>query len=205
MLHKAIIEIGVNKAQDTIRLHKAHYKSGYKYYGFEPLQFLNNTITSICGDLENFTLVNKAIDTEEGIKEFFIQHTSGDISGCSSLNTFNTELEKRYRNRNFVYSGSENVECIRMDTFIEQNDISAIPFMHCDAQGNDLKVLQSFGNSIDKLEAGVVEASMNNSLYNIDNDITSIIEFLRSNNFVIKNIDNNDLYGLEVNIYFERK
>tara|TARA_R110002096_G_scaffold435197_1_gene659700 strand:+ start:439 stop:762 length:324 start_codon:yes stop_codon:yes gene_type:complete len=91
------------------------------------------------------------------------------------------------------------------DTFIEEKGIDVVTYMHCDAQGNDINVLKSFGKHIDKLSAGVVEAAKDEFLYTYkENSQENVIAFLEENGFTVTELRDNDETGLEVNIHFER-
>ena len=105
------------------------------------------------------------------------------------------------------------VDVCRMDTFVQQNNISRIDYLHCDAQGNDFKVLKSFGDKINIIKKGRCEASHKVTLYEgVDNSAKSIINFLKANSFniykitgeygnIIDDLETSD--EKEVDIYFE--
>jgi hypothetical protein len=76
-----------------------------------------------------------------------------------------------------------------MDTFVEENKINTIDYFHCDAQGNDLKILKSFGKKISIIKEGKVEVTLHSQLYkNATNNIYSVANFLISNKFTIDNL-----------------
>ncbi len=92
-----------------------------------------------------------------------------------------------------------------MDTFIKEAHIAKIDYLHCDTQGNDLKVLQSFGGYIGFLNSGKIECVKQNSLYkDVDNDLDSVVDFLKTNGFQINEVQSNDSFDNEVNVIFSR-
>lgn len=200
MTKKIIFDVGSNTGNDCF--HYADDPSNV-VYAFEPTPFLLNTYL-YPKQKENYIVVPIAISDFDGEGEFYI--AGHDDWGCSSLHEFSDGLDKTWPGRtDFYVTESVKVKVQRMDTFIVENNIDEIEYMHCDTQGNDLKVLQSFGIYIDRLKSGVVEACRQNPLYkNIDNTESSIVKFLESNNFTITNIVSNNGCPNEINISFKR-
>lgn len=200
MNKKIIFDVGANDGNSCF-----HYTQDPLniVYAFEPTPFLleNHLYSKERG---NYVVVPVAISDYDGEDYFYV--AGHDDWGCSSLHEFSDGLDKTWPRRTDFYTTEKiKVKVQRMDTFIYENSIDEIEYMHCDTQGNDLKVLQSFGIYINRLKSGVVEACRQNPLYkNIDNTETSIVEFLKANNFTITNIANNDGLNNEVNIFFER-
>ena len=100
------------------------------------------------------------------------------------------------------------MEVIRLDTFIEDNGIDEIEYLHCDVQGKDLEVLFSLGKYIDILKSGVIEmpTTHERKLYK-DQTYTAedARKFLEANGFRITHETSNDWHNNECNIYFSRK
>jgi hypothetical protein len=105
----------------------------------------------------------------------------------------------------FVYTQTIEIETIRMDSFMKQNNICTVDFLHCDTQGNDLKVLKSFGDNIHLLKSGKVECFNKSNLYKeVENDFNSVTEFLKSKGFSIDEVVCNDDFEHELNVFFSR-
>jgi hypothetical protein len=85
----------------------------------------------------------------------------------------------------------------------KEYNIDKIDYFHCDAQGNDLKVLKSFGNKISIIEQGQVEVDYKGSIYDSDNSIELVMSYLKDNNFRIINI--NQQRKLDTDIKFIKK
>lgn len=204
---KLLIEIGTYDGSDSLR----YYYNGYKVYTFEPNKDLYEKIIEKTKNLDNYNVINKAIYIENGITKFNICNDGG----ASSILNFrsNEELEKSWTNNrlDIQYSGlSYNVETIRLDTFIEENNLqdTIIDFIHIDAQGVDLECLMSLGKYIINVKEGVIETVIdkNKTIY-IDQNINifeNVKTFLENNNFTITRIENNDNTNCEYNIFFKQ-
>jgi len=201
MNRQIIFDIGANTGDDCF--HYAETPSNV-VYAFEPTPFLLETCL-YPKQKENYIVVPIAISDYDGEDDFYV--AGHDDWGCSSLHEFSEDLNKTWAGRtDFYVTEKIKVKVQRMDTFIQENNIDRIDYMHCDTQGNDLKVLQSFGEYINILKSGVVEACRQNPLYkNIDNTEASIVEFLELNNFIITDIVSNNGCPNEINILFEQK
>ena len=204
---KTLIEVGAFDGSDSLRYHN----EGYVVYTFEPKKDLFEDLVNKTKHLTNYTVIPKAVSLVDGTTQFNICKSGG----ASSILPFRSEEEliktwSIYRT-DIHYSGiSYEVETIRLDTFIESNNLNntIIDFIHIDAQGVDLDVLKSLGKYIKNIMAGVVETvkDKDKSIY-IDqnnNTLDSVQEFLLSNGFIINNIESNDNTECEYNVYFTR-
>ena len=195
-----IFDIGANTGSNSV-----HFKNDKNntVYAFEPTPFLIETYLNRLRD-DNYIIIDKAVSDFNGSAEFNIAGQSD--WGCSSLNTFEDNLSTTWPGRgDFVITEKISIEVTRLDDFIKNNNIISVDYLHCDTQGNDLKVLRSFGGEISKLKAGIVEGFRKNPLYkDIDNSVDNIVYFLESNGFRITGIVDNDCFSNECNISFER-
>jgi FkbM family methyltransferase len=199
-MNRIILDVGANNGESCYNF----TKRGDIVYAFEPTpDLLKKHLLS--KQSEKYIVIPKAVSDFDGKAEFNISPLRG--GGCSSLYEFSDDLETTWKGRtDFVVSETISVEVTRIDTFIEENNISEISWMHCDTQGNDLKVLQSFGKYLNLLKAGVVEVCSKNPLYkNASNSKESVLEFLNENGFTVKNISSNDPYNNELNVEFFKK
>jgi FkbM family methyltransferase len=173
-------------------------------YAFEPTPYLLKTYL-YPRQSKNYIVVPKAVSDTDGEATFNI--AGFEDWGCSSLYEFSDGLDKTWVGRDsFKVTEKVTVETIRMDTFIEQNNIESVDFFHCDAQGNDFTILQSFGKYLDRIKDGLVEACVKNPVYrNINNKADDIVHFLVTNGFYIVSMKTNDYADPnEVNIHFKR-
>lgn len=175
-------------------------------YAFEPTPQMINIIKSKTEGKQNYIIVPKAVSNWEGKSVF---HISGQADwGCSSLNNFSNNLEKTWPGRtDFKVTESIEVDVIRLDSFVEQNGIQEIAYLHVDVQGSDLEVLMGLGTHLRKVKAGVIEMPTRHETKLYENQkflADDAIAFLKENRFRIAHVTSNDCFNNEVNIYFER-
>lgn len=199
-----VFEIGANNGSHT---QKFLDKENSYVYAFEPLPNLYKLIGDRFSERNNLELYNIAVSDFDGESEFGISDpTEGAMDyGCSSLYEFTENIEELWPNRkDFKFIEKIKVNVVRMDTFLSEKNITKIDYLHCDAQGSDLRVLKSFGKYIEIIKSGVVEAANKVNLYNTDNSVDSIIEFLEKNNFKILNKWDANSSNPEIDLYFEK-
>jgi FkbM family methyltransferase len=202
---KLLIEVGSYDGYDSLKF----YNEGFKVYTFEPKKDLYEALSERTRNMENYTVINKAVCLENGITKFNICKSGG----ASSILEFkdDSELERHWTSnrKDIQYSGlSYDVETIRLDTFIEKEGLenSIIDYIHIDAQGVDLECLMSLGKYIKNVKEGVLETviDINKSIYSnqIMNTFENIKSFLENNNFEIIGLDKNDITDCEYNVRF---
>lgn len=201
-----IFDVGANTGVST-----KHYISDTNFiYAFEPIPQLVSTYLNPLKST-NYFVIEKAVSDFDGYATFNIAKqdpslTDGSLFGCSSLYEFSDNLEETWPGRqDFEVTQKIDVDVIRMDTFIKEVRIAKIDYLHCDTQGNDLKVLKSFDQYIGFLKSGKIECVKKNSLYKkTDNHLDSVIDFLKTNGFQINEVQSNDDFDNEVNVLFSR-
>lgn len=204
---KLLIEVGAYDGTDSLKFHQ----NGYTVYTFEPEKKLYNNLVDKTKNLKNYHVIPKAVCLTNGKMKFNVCKSGG----ASSLLKFkaNEELAKYWTKgrTDIQYSGnSYEVDTIRLDTFIEENNLidTTIDYIHIDAQGLDLDCLCSLGKYINNVKEGVLETvkDKNKSIYigQDNNTLENITKFLTDNNFKITNIKSNDGTGCEYNVFFSR-
>jgi FkbM family methyltransferase len=204
---KTLIEVGAYDGSDSLN----YYNQGYVVYTFEPKKDLFQNLLDATKNLENYTVINKAVSLKNGTTTFNICKKGG----ASSILPFRPEselIENWTADRTDIhYSGiSYDIETIRLDTFIEAYELQTriIDFIHIDAQGVDLDCLKSLGKYISNVKAGVVETvkDAKKSIYvgQEDNTLVNVTEFLSTNGFEITEIQSNDRTNCEYNVFFKR-
>ncbi len=174
-------------------------------YAFEPTwELLHNFMWPLARKYNNLRVIPFAVDVDNSFKTFNIAGQSD--WGCSSLHEFSEGIHEQWPNRpDFKVTHQYIVPTIRMDTFCGIYNIDKINYLEIDTQGNDLNVLKSFGDKIDIVQQGVLEASAVVKLYQgVDNDIDNIRSFLTLNNFDIISEIPNDYLGAEINMQFKK-
>ena len=211
-----IIEVGANSGQDSIK----YLSKGNRFlYAFEPVPYLGDNLIKLLdgAGITTYKLIRKAVTDTNGTATFHLSGTElAHNFACSSLHQFADNIHQQWGGRpDFVHTNSLEVETMRLDTFIEEEGIEEVEYLHIDAQGNDFTVLKSLGDKVGIVKAGKCEAANKVALYKgVDNSVYSIIEWLEANGFRIAFINNHfgnpitiaDLPNSteEVDINFER-
>jgi len=171
-----IIEVGANNGDHTLEFSK-----NSKVWSFEPIPLYVKILKDRFKNNSNVVIIDSAVSDFDGTAPFNIS-----TNGCSS--SLNELTDFSINNTKVIFESQINVNVTRMDTFIIENNIDTIDYFHCDAQGNDLKILQSFGDKLSLIKKGKVEVSFGNELYkDVINDLDSVINFLKNNGFEISN------------------
>ena len=191
-----IIEVGAFNGDDTLIYSQI---KNSKVWCFEPVPELYEYLKYRFEKNNNVFVINKAISDFDGKAKFNIANKPDSFASSSlyKLSQFGIE------NTPIRFVEEIEVDVIRMDTFIKEYNIDKIDYFHCDAQGNDFKVLKSFGNKLSIIEQGQVEVDYKGSIYDSDNSIERVIDYLKDNNFRITNI--NQQRKLDTDIKFVKK
>jgi FkbM family methyltransferase len=206
-----LFDIGANWGHDSLA--RTRDNPEYETWAFEPTPKLLNHLRETSRDqnfADRYHIVPMAVSDFNGRAKFNIAGVDGSDWGCSSLNTFNDNLDHHWPGReDFHVTEVIEVEVTRLDTWIEDNNLQLekIDYFHCDTQGSDLRVLDGLGKYIDLVQEGVVECATREEgkLYKENPVQEKMIAFLESKGFEIKNIEANDPYNNEANIHFRRK
>ena len=199
-----VFDVGANDGSSTVKLAD---NSDVTIYAFEPTPHLVEKLRKISEEHPNYIVVDKAVSNVKGRQSF---HVAGQADwGCSSLNTFNDNLDETWPGRtDFKVTDIIDVEVIRLDEFIEQHNIPIIDYFHCDVQGKDLEVLMGLGKYIDIVRHGVIEMPTSHvkKLYKDQQYVAEdAIQWLQHHGFEITNVMQNDVFNNEVNIVFRRR
>jgi len=151
---------------------------------------------------DNYHILPFAIDLELGYRELNIHYSLGSCSfhTFSDFDNWKSRLDVRPTGKKII------VPTIPLFWVINALELETIDYLKIDTQGNDLIVLRSLFNHVDKVIEGVVEAAISDEskLYLEQNIKEETIEWLEQNNFIITQIKNNDLENGEVNIHFKK-
>ena len=182
-----IIEIGANNGSDTKRL-----CSGVNMWCFEPNPYYVKLLNESFQNNKNVKVIQKAVSDFNG-NAYFNLALDGQSSSLNNLSNF------AINNTNIKYTDKILVDVIRMDTFLTQININEIDYFHCDAQGDDLKILKSFDNKISFIKRGKIEVSLRDEIYaDTSNNVNEVIEFLTTNGFEITNLKEIDIHTMDI-------
>lgn len=201
-MNKIFFDVGANRGTNSI--HLAEADPNLTVYAFEPTPFLIDHLKIKTGHLSNYHIIEKAVSDFNGTDTF---NVAGNADwGCSSLLNFSDKSKTDWPGRaDFNVTEQIKVTVIRLDSFIEANNIEKIDYLHIDTQGSDLKVLQGLGKYIAIVKEGMMEAaSKPDVLYVGQNTVDDSCAFLLNNGFKIIDITTNDNHDNEMNILFQK-
>jgi FkbM family methyltransferase len=167
------IIIGLHTSMEF--LNEAREDKSLLVYAFEPNKNLVEVIYKKFKLPSNYKIINKAVSNFNGNSTFYI--CSDD--SCSSLNNWGNGPKLGEMKETIV-------ECVRMDDFIEENNIKNIQFLLIDTQGNDLNVLKGFGDKIKIVRQGMCESLSEDTewkLYQNQPSFSEFISFFDENGF----------------------
>jgi FkbM family methyltransferase len=199
---KVVFDVGANNGSSSVPLAIAN--PNCLVFAFEPTPEMINVIESKIVGLNNYVIVPKAVSDYNGIAEFNVAGNSD--WGCSSLLKFSKKSQTDWPGRtDFNVTYKLNVDVIRLDTFIEENNITKIDHLHIDTQGSDLNVMKGLGQYLNIVSEGTMEAGTSDDiLYEGQNKLNDCIKFLLLNAFKVVDVNSNDVFCNEVNIVFKK-
>jgi len=199
-----VLDIGTSIGEDIVP--NAIKNPLAQFYAFEPEPRCFNKLVSATSGLANVTLINKAVSNFNGSAKFNVSGELDNYTTSSLLNMVDDLSQWPGVEKFFKFVETIDTEVIRLDNFLDYYKIDKVDFLHCDAQGSDLHILEGFGDSIIKLKAGSVEAAIKKDvLYKEQPMVDDVKLFLEKNNFRITEIKPNDNNNNEANISFVNK
>jgi len=171
---------------------------GYdEIYCFEPCKHNFRILEKFCENDSRIKCYEFAISTEEGISKFnFHRHYA-----YSSLHNINYDSKDFISLLDNFDPGFDEIESVyevdvmRLDTFISENNIDHIDLLKTDTQGNDLNVIKSLGNFIGRVNTIELEVQLK-PLYHNSPSREDIIDYMYKRNFTLLSEVSNGL-GLE--------
>ena len=189
-MEKIIIEVGGNDGKDT----NTYAILADKVYVFEPVPYLAAGLRERFKTNERVEVIQSAVSdkTENKVKFGISGPDYSHGAGCSSLNEFNPNIKEQWEDRDdFQHMEYIDVTTVTLRDFIHAHNIKEVEYLHIDAQGSDLKVLQSLESMVDRVKAGRCEAANTVNLYkDVDNNIYTIIDWLENNGFKVVALNN---------------
>lgn len=202
-----IIDVGANEGDFAIEA--ARKNPDLTVIAFEPIPQLRDLIQTRAknAQVENLIVRDEAILDEPGIVQLNIaNHADMGVSSLLSFDKQNISEDDYWRSRTDLYH--EDRICInaeRLDNILVELGLESVEFIKIDAQGVDLRVLQSLGRFRPK--AGMLEAATTRfkALYIGEPDLFETLQSLRESKYEIWEIKPNDPACAEVNVYFTDK
>ena len=201
-MSKVIFDVGANDGT----VFKEAARQGHTVHSFEPTPKFSNQIREWVSTegLSSYHFVQAAVSTFEGTMKFNI--SSGGDGGCSSLKEYTDNIHQIWSGRpDFKVTEVIDVSVIRMDTYVKQNNIDRIDYLHIDTQGSDLDVLKSFGDELHRVVEGVMEVPNTINLYKGVASKQETMDWLTEHGFQVVSVENDGWAGEEQNVYFRNK
>jgi len=183
-----IVDIGSFNALEAIHFSK-HYPNS-QIFSFEPHPDSYANCLENTKNIKNIKVINKAVYSSSKVVKFFtidkeksVTNNPEGVLGSSSMLLGNPE----YPYEKYVQNEIE-VEAIRIDDFLIQNNLEKIDFAWIDVQGVGLSVLKSFGSFLHTVKVIHIEGE-NFEIYENQEMFSEIHSFLLKNKF--KLIDGN--------------
>lgn len=196
---KTIIEVGANHGEDTLRMSE---NDKNRIFAFEPVPALYEVLQKKLGARDNVYILPAAVDVDPGWRWFNVSDFGS--KGPSSLYDYNKQVAEAWHAEAFVHSARYKVMVVRLDSFMESNGIEEVDFLWIDAQGNDLRVLQSLGEKICCIKAGKCEVAFSGSLYEgAGNTFRAVSDWLVERGFETAMVPDGSL--VEADLHFRRR
>jgi len=144
-------------------------KSGWRVVAFEPEPYNHQKLTTLLGDFDNVTIIQKAISNEAGAVEFYV---SSEHYGIHSLKPFHE-----------THTSSITVESTRVDTVLRDLQIEQAGYLKIDIEGADLLALQSFDFDSIKPQVIMVEFMDERSQKNFGYGYRDMVEYLEQHGY----------------------
>lgn len=185
-----VFDIGASDGNDSLKYAENPENT---VYAFEPVPEMYIKLLEKSLQFPNYLVYPFAIDSKNAVVTFNIDP---EVKfQCSSLLDFVDDFSVWPQEKQVWFKVNRKIELvtIRIDTFIRKfcPNLKQIDILHCDTQGKDLDVLESFGSYISLIQNGKVEAIVNSSaaLYkNQRNALENMKIFFEKNGFKIDKI-----------------
>jgi FkbM family methyltransferase len=189
-----ILEAGCCDGTDTLRFKYIWPES--VVYAFEPNRdMVELVLPNKFNGIDGIHLECAALSDEEGERTFFFSRlfTSAsslledNIAGVAIPEDILANVEEERRN-NITYDDEARlIQCYRVDTWARRNLVDRIDYVWLDAEGMELRILQSFGDLLQTVK--VISAEVNFQEFRKGMAMfPGIYKFLTEHGFKLKNI-----------------
>ena len=205
-----ILDVGANAGDFAIAMAQNHLDMAV--LAFEPMPSLAAAIRDRAASLglRNLTCLELAVDETPRVATFHVaDHYDRGVSSLLRFDREGISQNDYWRERpDLHFTNNLQVQVCRLDALLQADPPARISFIKIDAQGVDLNVLRSLGGLLERVEAGMLEASATRltRLYDQEEeDLLSTLSFLRQHGFDVHAIKPNDPAANEFNIFFHRR
>jgi FkbM family methyltransferase len=169
------IDVGAHLGQDT--LDAAIKNPRLLVFAFEPNWALARQIMACAA---NFVVLPMAVSDKDGIAEFFI--CADDTS--SSLAPMEESGLEHWKDLDTTVQRQAIVPTIRLDTFLRAAGLHTVDYLKVDAEGLDLRVVESAGGRLKDIRKIKLEVDTNpHRLFQGAPGHDEVVSFFTANNF----------------------
>lgn len=189
------VDVGANLGQTT--LHAALENPRLLVFAFEPNWSLARQVMTRAA---NFVVLPMAVSDSDGLSKFFINA----CDGSSSLVRMEEPGLAHWKDLDLTVHSTVVVPTIRLDTFMKLSELQRIDYLKVDAEGSDLKVIQSAGERLEDIRKIKLEVDITpERLYEGAPSRDEVINFMVSRWFELTEteLQNN---GRQENLTFTR-
>jgi FkbM family methyltransferase len=159
---RTFIQVGAFTGDD--HLIETCRRFGHHLYMFEPNPKRAAELERKTAGATTIHVIPQAVSNYNGSAVFHI----ACYDDCSSLQTFETTANTAWVHpwhpyKHFEMVDDVNVEVIRLDTFLDRNGIGQVDRLEIDAQGEDLRVVESLGERITNVKKIQIEVNLHAS------------------------------------------
>jgi FkbM family methyltransferase len=159
---RTFVQVGAYTGDDALIADCRRY--GHRLYMFEPNPRRAAELEQKAAGDSSIHVISKAVSNYEGRATFHI----ACYDDCSSLQTFDTAANEKWVHpwhpyKKFEMVDDVDVEVVRLDSFMRQENISVIDRLEIDAQGEDLRVVESLGERIRDVKKIQIEVNIHDS------------------------------------------
>jgi len=164
-------------------------------YAFEPNWVLARQIMACAA---NFVVLPIAVSDVDGYADFFINA----CDGSSSLQRMEESGKVHWKDFDYTVKSKVVVQTIRLDTFMKLADIRSIDYLKVDAEGADLKAIQSAGDRLKDIKRIMLEVDIApDRLYEGAPNRAEIMDFMRKSGFELVDSESQNA-GRQENLTF---
>tara|TARA_Y100001936_G_C16078493_1_gene675862 strand:+ start:1540 stop:2160 length:621 start_codon:yes stop_codon:yes gene_type:complete len=190
-----VVDVGAYIGHTLIQILRQIGVNDFNAYAFEP----SRSAYPIIND-PRIKVLRKAVSTENCIKTYY--ECKNKVS--SSLLPFITENKEKWVGAGDAFDAfaEYDVECVRLDTFMDEENLTEIDVLKVDAQGHDLDVIKSLGDKLKNVKQIIAEVSITDfDLYENGCKKDEMFEFMETNNFSVFRSEL-QTHDQELNVYF---
>jgi 2-O-methyltransferase len=187
------IDVGAHLGEGT--LDEALRDPNLLVFAFEP----NWTLArQIMGRATNFVVLPIAVSDSDGYADFFLNVRDGS----SSLAKMEESGIAHWKHTKYEVTSTIVVQTMRLDTFMRLADLQSVDYLKVDAEGADLRAVQSAGDRLQDIRRIKLEVDIApDRLYRGAPSHDEVVEFMTQNGFALVDSDQQN-FGLQENLTF---